>query len=678
MNVHDAQGKSIWLAESVGRGGEATVYRVRGQTGWPAKIYEPGPRPKYAEKLAWMIGHPPENPTRSIAHSSLAWPTGLLYDSKDKLAGYMMPHIHAAVPMLDVFNPRRRQATLPRFDRRYLHRTARNLSATLSALHVRGYVIGDLNESNVLVTPSALISLIDTDSFQVQELRGKGIVFHPCPVGKLEYTPPELHGQAIGSIVRQPDHDAFALGVLIFQLLMEGSHPFRAQWLGSGDPPPVEARIAQGIFPYTAIPDSRVRPPKGAPDLNQLHPALVELVFRCFIDGHTDPRQRPLPEQWEQALATAEKALVQCPNNHLYSNHLAVCPHCRTAAASAKTSASKQPSSTPSTTTQRSPGTPPKVQKPPKQHPKPRPQSRQAQPNPVFRSRRPSSTKLGFNWQAFLSSRMNTPWPRASYPSGVPYSSGVPYPSRTPSPAAYRPYPGAQPWRGFTYHPGSVRAWVSPRLSKSLFVGGGLGALIGALIGGLAGLASVSFGEIAAWTLIWALGGAAAGVLRGWKPGYRMSMWVDRHIGWHRLLPIFGMLAGAMLGMLLGFIIGWWAIIPVFVGMFYGARLGKKAGHKVVLLGSRIGWDRLWAGLSAVVAALFGLRLAVWLSGGPVGSLVAQGANSLTGWLLGLLSGSVPDLLIVAVVSGALCGGLAGAVSGVLTDLVARFFGLVD
>ena len=678
MNVHDAQGKSIWLAESVGRGGEATVYRVRGQTGWLAKIYEQGPRPKYAEKLAWMIGHPPENPTRSIAHSSLAWPTGLLYDSKDKLAGYMMPHIHAAVPMLDVFNPRRRQATLPRFDRRYLHRTARNLSATLSALHARGYVIGDLNESNVLVTPSALISLIDTDSFQVQELRGKGIVFHPCPVGKLEYTPPELHGQAIGSIVRQPDHDAFALGVLIFQLLMEGSHPFRAQWLGSGDPPPVETRIAQGIFPYAAIPDSRVRPPKGAPDLNQLHPALVELVFRCFIDGHTDARQRPLPEQWEQALATGENALVQCPNSHLYSNHLAVCPHCQTTAASAKTSASKQPASSPSKSTQRSPGTPPTGQRPPKQPPKPRPQPRQAQTNPPFRSRQPSSTKPGFNWQAFISSRMNTPMPRASYPSGIPYPSGVPYPSRPPSPPPSRPYPGAQPRRGFPNHPGSVRAWVSPRLSKSLLVGGGLGALIGALIGGLAGLASASMGEIAAWTLMWALGGAAAGVLRGWKPGYRMSMWVEKHIGWHRLLPVFGMLAGAMFGMLLGFIIGWWAIIPVFVGMFYGGRLGKRAGHKVVLLGSRIGWDRLWAGLSAVVAALFGLRMAVWLSGGLVGSLVAQGADLLTGWILGLLSSSAPDLLIVALVSGALCGGLAGAVSGVLTDLVARFSGLVD
>src|SRR5512139_279204 len=145
MNIYDAKGKSIYLGEIVGRGGEASVYRLRDQSGWLAKIYEPGPRPNYPDKLAWMVGHPPENPTRSIAHPSLAWPSGLLYDSKRKLAGYLMPHIHEAVPMLDVFNPRRRQATLPRFDRRYLHRTARNLSATLSALHACGYVVGDLN-----------------------------------------------------------------------------------------------------------------------------------------------------------------------------------------------------------------------------------------------------------------------------------------------------------------------------------------------------------------------------------------------------------------------------------------------------------------------------------------------------------------------------------------------------
>jgi serine/threonine protein kinase len=664
MNVYNAKGKSIWLGESVGRGGEATVYCVRGQTGWLAKIYEQAPHSNYADKLTWMINHPPENPTRSIAHPSLAWPSSLLYDSKHKLVGYMMPHIHAAVPMLEVFNPRRRQATLPRFDRRYLHRTARNLSATLTALHARGYVIGDLNESNVLVTPSALISLIDTDSFQVQEMRGDQILYHPCPVGKLEYTPPELHSQAIGSIVRQPEHDAFALGVLIFQLLMEGSHPFRAQWLGSGDPPPIETRIAQGIFPYTTSPDSRVRPPKGAPDLNQLHPALVEMVFRCFIDGHKDPPQRPVPEQWERALAAAETALVQCPNRHLYSNHLIECPYCRaasyqTAATSKKTTTARQTASPRSGAATHPAG---------QNSPKPRPKTRTTQPNPAYHSHRSAPATPAFNWQAFIASRMNIPWVQPAYPSGA-----TPQPKpTTPSPS--QPRPKSQPWRGTTHPPVSLRAWAKPRISKSLLAGGGVGALIGAIIGGLAGLASASLGEIAAWTLLWALGGAAAGVLRGWKPGYKLSVWVDSHLGWHRLLPGLGLLLGALIGMLAGLVIGWWAIIPVFIGLFYGARLGMRAGRRVVEMGNRIGWDRIWAGLGAGVAAVFGWQVAVWLSEGAVGSLTAHGATSLSGWL----SGSTPNLLVTAAVSGVLCGGLAGAVSGSLTDLVARFSGLVD
>lgn len=201
-----------------------------------------------------------------------------------------------------------------------------------------------------------------------------------------------------------------------------------------------------------------------------------------------------------------------------------------------------------------------------------------------------------------------------------------------------------------------------------------MGALIGASIGGLAGLASASLGEIAAWTLMWSLGGAAAGVLRGWKPGYKLSMWVDSHVGWDRLLPVLGLLSGAMVGMLVGLIIGWWAIVPIFIGLFYGARLGKKAGSKVVEMGNRIGWNRIWAGLSAGIAALFGWQAAVWLSGGAVGSLTAQGATTLSGWL----SGSTPNLLVTAAISGVLGGGLAGAVSGSLTDLVARFCGLVD
>ena len=216
---------------------------------WIAKIYEPAPRPNYPAKLAWMLNHPPANPTAALGHPSLAWPAALLYDQEHRLAGYRMPYIKEAAPILVVFNPRRRSETLPQFDRRYLHRTACNLATAIGALHQSNYVVGDLNESNILVNSSALVSLIDTDSFQVQEPNGGQMITYACPVAKPEYTPPELQGKSLSSIVRTPEQDAFGLGVLIFQLLMEGNHPFRAQWLGKGDPPPIEERIAIGRFP---------------------------------------------------------------------------------------------------------------------------------------------------------------------------------------------------------------------------------------------------------------------------------------------------------------------------------------------------------------------------------------------------------------------------------------------
>src|SRR5574338_1097912 len=252
--------------------------------------------------------------------------------------------LHDALPiLLEVFNPRRRAEVLPQFNRRYLLRTAHNLSAAFAALHRSGYVAGDLNESNVLVTPAALVTLIDTDSFQVREdYAGKQVV-HPCPVGKPEYTPPELQGKLLGEIIRLPDHDAFGLAVLLFQLLMEGSHPFRAQWLAQGEPPPLEVRIANGAYPYVSSPAYPVRPPKNALPVDTLHPWLSELFRRCFVDGHLDPRWRPGPDLWARALSEAEQALVHCSQGHHYSSHLSECPYCQIQAQRAAARGAKPP-----------------------------------------------------------------------------------------------------------------------------------------------------------------------------------------------------------------------------------------------------------------------------------------------------------------------------------------------
>jgi serine/threonine protein kinase len=329
MAVYDSHRQPIQLGELIGRGGEATVYRIEGLPGWLAKLYTGAPRPGYARKLAWMRDHPPDDPTLPMGHASLAWPVDLLQDERRQVRGYLMRYIGNSIPLLEVFNPRRRSQVLPEFDWSYLHRAARNLAAALGAVHDRGYVVGDINESNVLVNPAALITLIDTDSFQVHETaNGRSVRTHRCPVAKPEYTPPELQGRSLERSIRLPEHDLFGLGVLIFQLLMDGSHPFRAQWLRAGDPPSLPDRIRQGCFPYMPAPPCPVAPPPGVPGLEILHPKLARLVLRCFVDGGRDPGKRPEPDDWQQAIQEAENDLVTCPNGHVYSRHLRRCPHC--------------------------------------------------------------------------------------------------------------------------------------------------------------------------------------------------------------------------------------------------------------------------------------------------------------------------------------------------------------
>ena len=319
----------LTLGPEVARGGEGVVWRVRERPGMVAKLYQPKVPARAAEKLGAMLARRPADPTAArLGHTSIAWPLEAVYDERRRFAGFLMPGIFDGRPLVDVYNRKRRTQVLPGFDRRYLHRTAANLAAALGALHAHGLVVGDLNESNVLVRPNALVTLIDTDSYQVPNRRGREPLIFPCPVGKFEYSPPELQGTTFAGTVRTPEHDRFALGVLIFQLLMEGSHPFRARWLGEGEPPSTDQKISQGLFPHAKPAPKVLEPPPGLPSLDVLHPDLAALVRRCFVEGHRDPTKRPLPAEWERALSVAERALVRCPNGHYYGGHLRSCSWC--------------------------------------------------------------------------------------------------------------------------------------------------------------------------------------------------------------------------------------------------------------------------------------------------------------------------------------------------------------
>jgi serine/threonine protein kinase len=276
-----------------------------------------------------MFANPPNHPAISTRDISIAWPVDLLLptNSSQQIVGFLMRRVTEMYPIHEFYNPSSRRKKSPSFHYLYLYRTARNLASAVSALHAKGYVIGDVNESNILISTSALVTLVDTDSFQVDDPQ-HGVV-HRCLVGKPEFTPPELQSQSFDQVVRVPEHDLFGLAVLIFQLLMEGTHPFDGKFQGSGEPPAKEKRIAEGHFVYgtRSVPYS---PKPGAPPFDILPSTLQQLFVRCFEKGYNNPQVRPEPQTWVTALKEAENALITCSQNkqHLYGSHLRACPWC--------------------------------------------------------------------------------------------------------------------------------------------------------------------------------------------------------------------------------------------------------------------------------------------------------------------------------------------------------------
>lgn len=312
-------------------GGEARIFIHPADPAQVVKVWHQ-PTPERARKISAMLANPPADPMAAQGHVAIAWPTAMVGLGADRVVGFLMPRVQQVHPLIDYFNPKTRLQRSPLFNWFYLHRTARNLATAMRALHERGYVIGDLNECNILASETALVTMVDTDSFQVWDAASSTLF--RCRVGRPEFTPPELQGKPFSQINREPVHDHFGLGILVFQLLMEGTHPFAGVYRGGGDPPPLPERIGGGNFPHAGDPRIPFSATPLAPRFEWLHPVLQNLFIRCFRDGHRRPDLRPDPYSWQYGLEEAELSLVSCQVNqqHVFSGHLANCPWCERAA----------------------------------------------------------------------------------------------------------------------------------------------------------------------------------------------------------------------------------------------------------------------------------------------------------------------------------------------------------
>jgi hypothetical protein len=310
-------------------GGEGCIYPLPQEPLLLAKIYH-HPDLERGRKLALMVARPLEDPTVGQGHVSVAWPMDLLRDKdrRGQVVGFLMRRVSDMFPVVNFYNPSGRRQACPLFNWYYLHQTARNLAAAFAAVHRRDSLVADVNGRNILVSQRALVTLVDTDSFQVRDPES-GRIFR-CPVGTAEYTPPELQGHDLSTVDRNLQHDSFGLAVILFQLLMEGTHPFAGAYLGRGDAPPYEERIRVGHFPYASRNHIPYRPMPVAPPLGILHPVLQHMFVRCFEDGYKDPPTRPDAPSWQSALEEAAASMITCRANeqHRYGKHLASCPWC--------------------------------------------------------------------------------------------------------------------------------------------------------------------------------------------------------------------------------------------------------------------------------------------------------------------------------------------------------------
>jgi len=313
-----AGGSELEVGRRIGKGGEGEVFAVTNQPGFAFKAYLPGIVASREAKIRAMVD---ANLHASIA--SVAFPTKVVVNKAGAFVGFLMRLVPDHKEIHELQTPSSRLRHFPSADYRFLVRTAINVARSFGQVHASGCVIGDINQRSILVSENATVALIDTDSFQFTQ-RGQQFL---CVVGVPDYTPPELQGQSLKSIVRTANHDAFGLAVAIFQLLCMDRHPFAGRYKGAGDIS-VEQAIKEFRFAYSSR-DTKMDPPPASVALRDLSLKIGENFERAFSPNGVV--NRPTADQWIDALNELETSLRPCPNNkaHHYSRFAAECPWCR-------------------------------------------------------------------------------------------------------------------------------------------------------------------------------------------------------------------------------------------------------------------------------------------------------------------------------------------------------------
>ena len=322
--IFRSDGVPVRLLDRIARGGEGAVYAIENVAGQVAKVYHNRLSAQQQRKLRLM----PRMATAELVEHT-GWPILTLHDGLGGPAiGFVQRYFPDAAPLHELYGPRSQRRVFPRADWEFLVRAARNVARSVAGVHDRGLVIGDLNPTNVLVTQQAATHLIDCDSYQF-EWKSE---WFGCAVAMPEFAAPELHGRELAVVVRTEQHDAFALSVLIFQLLFSGRHPFAdAMRDEKVAEPSLITAIRNGRFGAGRSRrrgEPRYAPP--GPGFDDVPSDVKHLFERALNARPWFIGKRPAARRWVAALDALLANLKHCGKDpaHVYFNGAASCPWC--------------------------------------------------------------------------------------------------------------------------------------------------------------------------------------------------------------------------------------------------------------------------------------------------------------------------------------------------------------
>ena len=299
-------GKLSPLGKRIGKGGEGEIFLHPGNRSQAIKLYTVADLAERALKVRAVV-----SAKLADQASQVAFPLSEVRALSGEFLGFAMRLVEGCQPLHELYAPGSRKINFGFADYRFLVRTAGNIARAIASVHQSGCVIGDVNHSGILVSPKAMVTLIDADSFQVTTREGQFL----CKVGVPEYTPPELQGKSLAGVLRTPNHDAFGLAVVIFQLLFMGRHPFVGT-VRTGDIPPLHENILNFRYAYTDRRNVGMDQPPGTPSIQDFSAPLAVAFDKAF--SAEGAATRPSAQAWVATLDALEQSLVKCDVNELH------------------------------------------------------------------------------------------------------------------------------------------------------------------------------------------------------------------------------------------------------------------------------------------------------------------------------------------------------------------------